>query len=102
MLREHRQMVQQEELHLRDLQVELGVLLGDYGEDADRVRKLEALLAERVTAEKQLTETRKRSRPSAPTCSRVTRCVWPRDRAVRGGSAGSEDEAGGGPQHPAQ
>ena len=58
-LRDHRQTVQQEELHLRDLKVQLGVLLGDYGEDADRCSKLATLLAERVTAEKRLADTRK-------------------------------------------
>ena len=58
-LRDHRQTVQQEELHLRDLKVQLGVLLGDYGEDVDRCDKLATLLAERVTAEKRLAETRK-------------------------------------------
>ena len=58
-LHDHRQTVQKEELHLRDLKVQVGVLLGDHGEDADRSSKLTTLLADRVAAENRSADTGK-------------------------------------------
>jgi len=54
-----RREVQQEELHLRDLSVQLRVLVDEYGDDADRGSRLAALQAARASAEGQLALTRR-------------------------------------------